>query len=63
MNSMYAKLCDKGRGTCVSGVEGPYIDCDSKDDDIEGFDRFAGEIDIDAALRVGVFKIYRAVAY
>ena len=63
IHSIYAKLWSNGRRTCDNGVERSYIDSDNKDDDIEDVDGFAGEIDINAAPCVGVFKIYRPVAY
>ena len=43
---IYAKLCGKGRWTYDGDVERRDIDSDSNDDDIERFDGFAGDSNI-----------------
>ena len=46
LKSIYAKLCGKGKGTYDVDDETHAIDSDSEDDDIGGFDGFAGDIKI-----------------
>ena len=43
---MYTKLCGKGEGLYDGDKERQDIDSDNKDDDIERFDGFVGDINI-----------------
>ena len=49
---IYAELYGKGKGTYDGDERRQDTDSDSKDDDIEGYDGFAGDININNALQI-----------